>query len=217
MKNIALILSVVFFTACSDKGFDGDSQDKVVPAKTYVYECDQQFSFTARIEGEKVWLFLPSETINLPHVPAASGTKFSDGDSLFWTKGNEAMLEVNSVSYRTCKNNHSKAIWEHAKLNGVDFRALGNEPGWVLTIAEANKVTFKSNYGQTTNEFISSPPVTNQNTRTTLYQASNKNHTILITLEGTACSDTMSGEKFETTVSVTLDDKEFNGCGKALH
>ncbi|RKZ80956.1 MAG: hypothetical protein DRQ35_01220 [Gammaproteobacteria bacterium] len=217
MKNITLILSVGFFTACSDNDFDGDSQDNLAPAKTYVYECDQQFSFTARIEGEKVWLFLPSETINLPHIPAASGTKFSDGDSLFWTKGNEAMLEVNSVSYRTCKNNHSKAIWEHAKLNGVDFRALGNEPGWVLTIAEGNKVTFKSNYGQTINKFIISPPVTNQNTHTTLYQASNKNHTILIILEGTDCSDTMSGEAFETTVTVVLDDKEFNGCGKALH
>jgi uncharacterized membrane protein len=184
---------------------------------TYVYECDQQYSFTARIEGEKAWLFLPDETVSLPRIPAASGTKFSDKNLLFWTKGNEAVLEVNSVLYHSCKNNRSKAIWEHAKLNGVDFRAIGNEPGWVLTITEGNKIMFKSNYGQTINNFITPPPVTDQTTRTTLYQASEKEHTIFVVLKGTPCSDTMSDEKFETTVSVTLDDKRFNGCGKALH
>ena len=217
MKYIILILSIAFFTACSENASHSNAHDKDIHPTTYVYECDHQFNFTARIEGEKVWLFLPYKTISLPHIPAASGVKFSDGNSLFWTKANEVMLDVNSVSYHDCKNNRARAIWEHAKLNGVDFRAVGNEPGWVLTISEGNKVMFKSNYGQTINEFITSSPVTDQNTQSTLYQASEKEHTILITLKGTPCSDTMSGEKFETTVSVTLDDKKFNGCGKALH
>lgn len=217
MIHITRTLPMIFLVACSDNASDSDTHKAVNPPTTYVYECDQQYSFTARIEGVKVWLFLPYETISLPHIAAASGAKYSDGNSLFWTKGNEVMLEVNSVSYHSCKNNRSRAIWEHAKLNGVDFRAVGNEPGWVLTISEGNKVVFKSNYGQTINEFITPPPVTDQNTRTTLYQASEKEHTILIALEGTPCSDTMSGEKFETTVSVILDGKEFNGCGKALH
>lgn len=217
MKYIIPILSIAFLTGCSDKSSHNDIPNTNSSPTTYVYECDQQFSFTARIEGEKVWLFLPYETINLPQIEAASGAKFSDGSSLFWSKGNEAILELDSKSYRSCKNNRAKAIWEHAKLNGVDFRAVGNEPGWVLTLRAADKIVFKSNYGQTINEFITSTPITNQNSRTTLYQASEDEHTILITLKGTPCSDTMSDEKFETTVSITLDDKTFNGCGKALH
>ena len=216
MKNITVLL-LLFLVACSDTTSDSNAHDELSPATTYVYECNQQFSFTARIEDEKVWLFLPYKTINLPHVPAASGVKFSDGTSLFWSKGNEAILEVDSVSYPACINNRAKAIWEHAKLNGVDFRAIGNEPGWVLTITEGNKVMFKSNYGQTINEFTTSTPITNQTTRTTRYQASEKENTILIILKGIPCSDTMSGEKFEATVSITLNYKKFNGCGKSLH
>ena len=82
-----------------------------------------------RIEGENAWLFLPTGTVNLPHVPSGSGAKYTDGEITFWSKGEEATLEVG---------------------------------------------------------------------------------------EG-ARQDTMSGEAFETTVTVVLDGKEFRGCGRALH
>jgi uncharacterized membrane protein len=37
-----------------------------------------------------------------------------------------------------------------------------------------------------------------------------------VLIEGKPCSDTMSGEKFETTVTVTTGEKTLKGCGRAL-
>jgi putative lipoprotein len=70
--------------------------------KTFVYECGDSFSFVARIKNETAWLFLPRETLSLPRVVSASGEKYSDGITSFWTKANAALLEHNDTSYRNC-------------------------------------------------------------------------------------------------------------------
>ena len=38
-----------------------------------------------------------------------------------------------------------------------------------------------------------------------------------VLLQALPCFDTMSGDGFETTVTVKLDGREFHGCGRALH
>ncbi len=40
--------------------------------------------------------------------------------------------------YLDCTYDRRASIWEHAKLSGVDFRAVGNEPGWVLEVREGD-------------------------------------------------------------------------------
>ena len=117
--------------------------------QTYVYECSDGTRFTARIEGEKIWLFLPNQTLSLPHVPSGSGAKYREGVIMFWSKGDEAMLEVGKKRHVHCKNNRAEAIWEDAKLRGVDFRAVGNEPGWHLELTAGEKVVFVGDYGTT--------------------------------------------------------------------
>ena len=185
--------------------------------KTFVYECSDAFSFVARIENNTVWLFLPHKTLNLPQVPSGYGAKFSDNLSAFWAKGDTATLYYNNVSYRNCKNNRRKAIWEHAKLNGVDFRAVGNEPGWYLEIRNQETILFVGDYGTVLYEFATPEPMIDRQERRTTYQtkADGKNLTIII--EGRPCRDTMSGESFDTSVHVALDHQRFQGCGRALH
>jgi membrane-bound inhibitor of C-type lysozyme len=185
--------------------------------KTFVYECSNTFSFVARIEDNTVWLFLPQKTLSLPRVPSGSGAKFSEGRILFWTKGDTALLENNDTSYRDCKNNRTKAIWEHAKLNGVDFRAVGNEPGWYLEIRNADQIVFISDYGTSRYEFVAPEPLTDQPKRTTIYKTDADGKNLTVVIEGRQCRDSMSGEYFETTVSVKLDQKKYQGCGRALH
>ena len=38
---------------------------------------------------------LPDGTLELPQVEAASGARYSDGTTTFWTKGDEAFVQVN--------------------------------------------------------------------------------------------------------------------------
>jgi uncharacterized membrane protein len=42
------------------------------------------------------------------------------------------------------------------------------------------------------------------------------NDNISVLIEGRPCSDTMSGESFEVTVTVTQGEKTLQGCGRAL-
>ncbi len=186
-------------------------------AMTYVYECSDGYGFVARIQGEKAWLFLPGKTTSLPHVPSGSGAKYSEDQISYWSKGDQALLEIGDEKHTNCKNNRAIAIWEDAKLRGVDFRAIGNEPGWNLEIIKSEKIVFIGNYGQSRYEFITTEPSIDQQARTTVYKFQNDKHVMSVIIVGRHCRDTMSGEAFETTVTVILDGKQYRGCGKTLH
>ena len=188
-----------------------------INAQTYVYECPDDYSFVARIESGKAWLFLPGNTVELAQVPSASGTKYSNGINTFWSKGNEAMIETSKDKHTGCKNNRARAIWEHAKLNGVDFRATGNEPGWYMEISNKEDILLVTDYGQRTYRFTSSIINSKPHDRTTTYHAHNKGNMVEIVIKGIACQDSMSGEAFSATVSVIVNNRKYRGCGKALH
>lgn len=185
--------------------------------RTYVYECDAGFNFIVNFKNDKAWVFLPMQTVALDPVPSGSGSKYSNGSITYWSKGDEAILETPEKQYRNCENNRAKAIWEDAKLRGVDYRAIGNEPGWYLEISEKTKLLFVSNYGQNRYELTLAAPVSDQAARITTYMARNDQNTVMVIISGHICNDTMSGENFESTVLVRFNNEEYRGCGRALH
>lgn len=191
--------------------------EQLEKSKTFVYECPDNYSFVSNIEGQMAWLFLADKTISLPRIPSASGEKYSNGQSTFWNKGEQARLELGSKVYKNCINNPRKAIWEHAKLNGIDYRAVGNEPGWVLEISEEYTLIFSYQYGNKTLDFSTSERTVDQQAHKTIYLAQENGYILSMTILGVTCQDTMSDESYESTVTVDLDGKVFKGCGKALH
>ena len=209
------ILGGVLLAGCAGGETAGPPEEKA-PA-TYVFECADGYQFPAQIKGDQAWLFLPGKTVSLPQVPAGSGAKYSAGEVVFWTKGAEGLLETDDGVRRNCRNNRALAIWEHAKLSGVDFRAVGNEPGWHLEISRGRNILFVSDYGQSRYEFDAPEPLQDAGARSTVYRVKNKAHTLEVVITGKACQDTMHGDRFESAVSITLDGRSFNGCGKALH
>lgn len=127
------------------------------------------------------------------------------------------MLETEDGARRNCRNNRARAIWEDAKLRGVDFRAVGNEPGWHMAISAGGEIVFVGDYGQTRYRFPTPAPSVDRDARMTTYTAESEGHTLVVELEARRCLDTMSDEAFETTVTVALDGDTYRGCGKALH
>ncbi len=197
-----------------------DTRDQPVTEttiKTFVYECPDDYSFVARTEDSKVWLFLPGKTIDLPRVTAASGVRYTDGDILFWSKGSEAMLEDGNSRHTGCRNNPARAIWEHAKLNGVDFRATGNEPGWHLEISNRRDILLVTDYGQTRYQFTSATLQEEPYTESAVYHARNRRDIVEVVVTARPCRDTMSDAVFPSTVTVIINDKRLAGCGKPLH
>jgi len=107
------------------------------------------------------------------------------------------------------KNN----VWHKAKLRGVAFRAIGQEPGWLLEITNGEEILLVTDYGKNKKSYPYIEPREDKTARKTVFQV-NDNTSVLI--EGNPCSDTMSGESFEVTVTVTQGEKTLKGCGRAL-
>lgn len=212
---LLLSMTVFLLSACTQKEVASEVTIPTDITQTFVYTCDSDHGFTARTEGADIWLFLPDQTISLPQVEAASGVKYSDGEVLFWSKGEEALLELGTNKYR-CKNDRKQAIWEAAKLDGYDFRATGNEPGWHLVIKD-EQIDYTGDYGATHLHFSDVVLTTDNKAAKSTYLASKGEHSITLILEAGPCQDSMSGDSYETMVTVVIDGKELQGCGKALH
>lgn len=185
--------------------------------QTFAFECSDGFRFIARTAENTLWLFLPEQAIQLPRVRSASGTKYASDKISFWNQGEVALLETGTGSHRNCVNNRTQAVWEHAKLEGVDFRATGNEPGWYMEITLADEIVLVTDYGKSAYRFKTPEPDIDPTARKTTYSTENGQHRLVVDLEGKRCQDSMIDQSFEIAVRVKLDERQLHGCGKALH
>jgi uncharacterized membrane protein/membrane-bound inhibitor of C-type lysozyme len=192
---------------------------------TAVFDCgDKQnsgFSVVTRTGPGEIAVWLPLRFgrpyLVLGQVPAASGTKYEGDGVLLWTHGDEALLEVDDEHFSGCAHNQRSSIWEHAKLGGVSFRAVGNEPGWYLELRNGESAKFVYGYGQNELTLPLPVPLENQEARQTTYDTQDDEHRLTIRIIGTSCVDSMSGEQFESSVVVDMDGRTYQGCGRALH
>ncbi len=204
--------------ACAKKDYSlPDTYTRSANEQTFVYECDGAYRFIVRTADDTAWLFLRRKAIELEKTPSASGVKYTDGNVTFWSKGEEAMLVLKDTTHKNCRNNRRKAVWEHAKLNGVDFRAVGNEPGWTLEISNNVGIVMTTDYGQKHYRFDADSITSEAVLLTTVYKARSADDQIEILLTAKRCTDTMSNETLPVSVSVQLNEKSYDGCGKALH
>ncbi len=177
---------------------------------TLVMECESA-TVPTRIDGDTAWLFLPGQTLKASRAVSASGARYDAGDVTLWLKGEEGLLIQPGQPDQHCRNNRRAAIWEGAKLDGMDFRGIGNEPPWILELWP-EEVVLKTGYEQQRRAWPRPEPVTLE--RASRFDLGDG---VSVVLEGKACADTMSGEGFETTVTVTDGGRTYSGCGRALH
>jgi len=104
-------------------------------------------------------------------------------------------------------------VWHAAKLRGIAFRAIGQEPGWLLEITNGEEILIVTDYGKERKSLPYVEPREDKATRKTVFQIDADTNVLI---EGKPCTDSMSGESFEVTVTVTLGDGSLKGCGRAL-
>jgi putative lipoprotein len=200
--------------------------DTVCPYRTAVYRCDGEYRFTALVtldttnavpaDADVTRLFLPERAITLPHVISADGARYSDGAITYWSKGNDALLEVDGASRSGCTLD---PIWEAARDRGITFRAVGDEPGWVLEIVRDDSVRFSYDYGEHT---VAAPlPELTHNARGfPAYFAEGTDFELSFAIDPRPCNGTMADEAFANTVAVTFERggeyHEFHGCGNPI-
>lgn len=187
---------------------------------TSYFECPGNVDIPVHFDHDRAWLFLPGETVNLPQLPSASGIKYSDGSYTFWSKGESGSFWLGNTTYTDCRNNRAKASWEHAKLTGGHFRALGNEPGWILEIY-SDRIVYITAYGQSSTTINSPHFKITKASKKTIYQTINDTTNdvtpLIIELTPGPCFDSMSGEEFSTSVKIVSHSSTHHGCGNPLH
>lgn len=105
-------------------------------------------------------------------------------------------------------------VWHKAKLRGVAFRAIGQEPGWLLEITNDDEILLVTDYGETRTSMPYVKPIVYQNERRTQFVLDEYN--TVVEISGVPCQDVMSGEDFDITVTIKQTDRELQGCGRTL-
>jgi uncharacterized membrane protein len=97
-----------------------------------------------------------------------------------------------------------------------DFRAVGQEPGWQLEIRMGSEMRFTYDYGQRSAVTPAARAVLDARTGTRSFHARTESNDLRIEIVPVKCEDAMSGKPYPATVTVTLNDRSFRGCGEPL-
>lgn len=214
-----LVLIYALLVGCSgdrvrasepDPGFQ---PDQLPLARTLVYEC-ADYEFIARLGPGEMAVWLPDRYLVLSQVRSASGSKYQEGDVEFWSSGEEAMLTVAGQAYRYCTLAPQRAPWEDARRRGVDFRAVGNEPGWSLEIRDDDHLLFVG--GQRMRRVASPDPGQQIVGDALTWHVVTGSADLRVEVVAEVCVDTMSAMEFPSRVTVTLDGQVYYGCGRDL-
>ncbi len=111
--------------------------------------------------------------------------------------------------------NNPMPPWHVARTAGVDFRALGQEPGWMLDLY-ANRLVLNYDYGAHLLETPLPDPTYPVEGQTRYDALTQDGRALRVTIQRYPCQDVMSGENFPARVIVTIDARTLEGCGKTL-
>lgn len=185
-------------------------------AEPQVYDCGNGIQFTIAMELKQAWLVLPERNVRLLPVESPAGLQYKGEGVTFWAQEGQALLVLPTERHTDCVFDPRASVWAKGKLQGVDFRAVGNEPGWYLEINEGVQIVLVADYGSKWHEFGAPAPQVDAARGITRYRANNEGRSIDIEILNKVCTDDMSGETFEATVRVQLDQKTYRGCGRRL-
>jgi len=194
---------------------------------TAVYTCQRAdgdaFEFTTRRGPGELALWLPFE-FDKPYLVLSEvfeGTEstgvFREGDVSVAMTERDAALTVGNQRFAGCAYDRVRSIWEHAKLSGVDFRASGEDPAWYLELRREDSLEFRSADADRSLR-VPWAEIEQHNIAsgvTYLYGAGSRAFEVVV--QRAACEDPSGIAVRSSRVSVTVDGRVFEGCGRALH
>lgn len=184
--------------------------------RAYVWYCadGQKLVMRNLFREQAIAIDFHDGTRRLDQTASASGTRYADAVAVFWTKGSSATLERQGTPAVKCDERRSESLVEDARARGVNFRGLGNEPGWVLEIGPAGRISWTTNYGELRYDFEQSQSTTAAGTAT--FTAQQGTNAIKASVKAERCVD--AGEiEFTHSATVEFEGQTYRGCGLELN
>ncbi|OOV86820.1 hypothetical protein BTA35_0211005 [Oceanospirillum linum] len=182
-------------------------------AVSRVFQCGD-FAFGTRTGIGEIALYLPDGVLVLSQVRSASGARYEEGDTLFWMKGDRAMLSYKGTLHSQCVHNADRDARDPHERRPVDFRAVGQEPPWLLEVVSQHNLNLITEYGQKRVQ-LPEPKVIYRPDSVT-YRAMNGADRVSATVRSGACQDSMADKIWPQRVSVWWNGRHYQGCGEFL-
>lgn len=175
------------------------------PARETGFDCGDERVAFATAQGQAT-LRLGGERIALSQAPAASGARYlgrwRDAAIEFWERGDRARLTIGDRLLPECT------------LTPPDiFRASGNEPAWLLTIA-GDRAVLALGYERREVAVTLGPP--SDGPGGTVRASAPGQPPVRVTIAPGPCQDSMGGVGFANRVSVEAEGRTLAGCGGTL-
>lgn len=226
--HLTWLLPLALLTACGPRDAQPAPQTAEQPpsvpappsppppaAPTTRWRC-AELLVSAAFAQERVDLAFSGRKLALPIAKSGSGARYADEKgNEFWNKGEQAVLALAGEEKRDCDITEHLSPWEDARARGVVLRAIGQEPGWWAEIGagEAYPLHAELDYGERKIDIARSHGISS----TPGFGAQMEDGTnVILRTKQEACSDAMSGERFETSAELTVGDKTYKGCGAYL-
>lgn len=168
----------------------------------------------ARLDAETMHLDFSGRTLALPHVESLAGARYADADgNEFMRQGEGAKLILAGDESRDCTRSDRVSPWIEAAARGIAFRAVGSEPGWFVEVGKGDSPSLQAtlDYGDREITVANAKPA-----GLGFAGATADGTAVTLAIQRVRCQDGMSGEAFEATVQLVVDDKTYRGCGAFL-
>ncbi|MDG1205139.1 MAG: hypothetical protein P8N51_07185 [Pseudomonadales bacterium] len=167
-------------------------------------------------QPDHVWLFVRAGTFKLNYVNESVNRAVNKGSfeapGYKLTLSPVVVLQSDAGHWSNCVQDRFASVWEDAKLRGVDYRGIGNEPGWIIEMT-GRRVLLKLDYGQRVVERKIEKTTMTPEYNKTIFEAED----MTLEINNAQCTDTMRGDLFESEIKLSIGGEEYFGCGKALH
>ncbi len=199
----------------------GDAPQPPTQTTRSTWTCeDMTFEAVFDIPGERVDLALPSGAVSLPLAQSASGARYADHlGNEFWTKGAEGTLTRQGGAKVECVQQDAPpqagSPWEAAKRRGIAFRAIGNEPGWLLEVGPGDtpRLHAELDYGARTLEVAKADSLSGLMG----YAGATADGTkVRVVLDRKPCNDGMSDAIYPVDAMIDVGGTSYRGCGRFL-
>jgi hypothetical protein len=201
------ILALMVISAASA----AHASDRPPLPPVFVYDCDNLATITGRQFADRLEVSGTGlAPMVLPQIGENPAT-FADA-TVTVTMNADYLRMTGRMGTPVCRRNLEEAPWQDARLRGIEFRATGSQPDWVLEYDEGIALTFVAGNKSpltATLLFVAA----NSGDRMTI-EGSDGEREVLVTIERAVCSGT-SGVTTARVV-VTIDTHTFTGCGRVL-
>ena len=106
--------------------------------------------------------------------------------------------------------------WQRAKERGVEFRGVGNEPGWHVEINQDQRINFVNDYGSFELKVPIDDVWVGPEGEDKIYYVENHLIQFQVIIMKKSYQDTMSGEHLPYQVRVLFPNASYTGGGRLL-